>query len=292
MSNQNKYIERASYTWSKDSIRLIMTPSTTARSIYFYLQEAGYFKTTPPYFTERKNLNSFLIVYTISGNGRLTYQNENYELTAGTCFYINCINYHYYKTPKNSGWEFLWIHFNGSSALGYYEEFTKNGFKILDIEDQFLIEGTIRRIISINHKRNTQTEILTSSLIINLLTELLLQNCTSHIQNQYLPDYLKSIIKDIEQNFRTKLSLDILSKNHGISKFYLSKEFKKYVGIPLNEYIINARLSYSKELLKYSELSVSEIAYQSGMNNVSHFINLFKNRENVTPLAYRKEWKI
>ena len=291
MSDRNKYIERASHTWSKDSLRLIMTPSTTAKSIYFYLQEAGYFKTTPPYFTERKNLSSFLIIYTISGNGRLTYQNETYELTAGTCSYINCMNYHYYETRKNSDWEFLWIHFNGSSALGYYEEFTKNNFKILDIEDRFLIEDIMRRMITINHKRNARAEIFTSRLIVDLLTELLLQNYTSHVQNQYLPDYLVSVIKDIDQNFRTKLSLDLLSKHHGISKFYLSKEFKKYVGITLNEYIINTRLSYSKELLKYSELSVGEIAYQSGMNNVSHFINLFKSRENVTPLAYRKEWK-
>ena len=290
MNDRNKYIERASHTWSEDSLRLIMTPSATAKSIYFYLQEAGYFKTTPPYFTERKNLSSFLIIYTISGKGRLTYQNETYELTAGTCSYINCIHYHYYETCKSSDWEFLWIHFNGSSALGYYEEFVKNGFKISDIEDRLIIEDIMRRIISINHKRNVQAEIFTSRLIVVLLTELLLLNYTSHVQNQYLPDYLISVIKDIDQNFRTKLSLDILSKNHGISKFYLSKEFKKYVGITLNEYIINTRLSYSKELLKYSEMSVSEIAYQSGMNNVSHFINLFKNRENVTPLSYRKEW--
>ncbi len=52
--NEHPYQERAAYTWSEDSIRLIMTPSALAKSIYFYVQEAGYFKTDDTYFTERK----------------------------------------------------------------------------------------------------------------------------------------------------------------------------------------------------------------------------------------------
>lgn len=39
------------------------------------------------------------------------------------------------------------------------------------------------------------------------------------------------------------------------------------------------------------EKEKEEIAYDSGFNNVSHFINLFQNREDLTPLEYRKEWK-
>lgn len=63
------------------------------------------------------------------------------------------------------------------------------------------------------------------------------------------------------------------------------------MGLTVNEYIITARISYAKELLKYSELSVNEITYEIGMNNVTHFINLFKARENLTPLSYRKAWR-
>ena len=63
------------------------------------------------------------------------------------------------------------------------------------------------------------------------------------------------------------------------------------MGITVNEYLINARISYAKELLKYTDMPVGEIAFESGMNNVTHFINLFKSREEMTPLAYRKAWR-
>jgi len=145
MTQNNHYLERASYSWSNDSIRLIVTPSSVAKSIFFYIQEAGYFKTQAPYFTERQNLDSFLIVYTISGKGLLRYEGKEYTLSSGQCFYINCMNHHYYEALTNNTWEFLWIHFNGSTALGYYEEFVRTGFKILNIQDRFLIESTLRR---------------------------------------------------------------------------------------------------------------------------------------------------
>ena len=292
MNHERQYLERASYTWSQDSIRIIASPTTTAKSIYFYIQEAGYFKTTPPYFTERKNLNSFLMVYTISGKGTLNYEGHTYSLTSGQCFYINCMNHHYYQCASNHSWEFLWIHFNGNNALGYYEEFSKNGFKILKFKGSSFIETTIARIISLHKKKNIHTELLSSNLIVDLLTEILIENTSNQESSIFLPDYIKDVMKEIDKNFKDELSLDYLATKYNISKFHLSKKFKKCIGITVNEYIINSRLTYAKELLKYSGLPVSEISSQSGIPNVSHFINLFKSRENITPLAYRKEWRI
>lgn len=292
MHESNKFTENISNLWSDDSIRLITVPSKTAKSIYFYAQEVGYFKTIPGYFTERKNLNSFLIIYTISGAGFLRYEDSEYILTEGQYFFINCMNYHYYENYKNNNWEFLWIHFNGFNALGYYNEFRKNNFRIYNASNTDFFQNSIKQIININTNKTVSTEIQTSNIIVNILSEVLIQNSTNEGTLLYIPKYIASLMKYIDLNFNSELQLDDLSKQFGVSKFYLSKEFRKFTGTTIGEYIINSRISYSKELLKYSDLSVSEIACKSGINNVSHFINLFKSRENMTPLAYRKEWKI
>lgn len=285
------YLERYSNSWSEDSIRLIVTSGSFAKATYFYVQETGYFKTDDSYFTERQNLNSFLIIYTISGRGSLTYEGETYELTKESCFFINCMKHHFYRTSPGEHWEFFWLHFNGRSALGYYEEFIKNGFQIVPVQDTFLFESNFRRILAINQRRSVSTEILTSSLITNLLTELLIQTMTFHTQRLLIPDYIKKTLEELDHNFRSHLSLDNLAALIGVSKFHLSKEFKKYTGTTINEYLITTRISYAKELLKYSSMSVNEIAYECGISNISHFINLFKAREGITPLAYRKEWQ-
>lgn len=291
MIEKNKLIEHISYDWSPDSIRLFSTPSPAAKAAYFYTQELGYFKTTYPYFAERQNLNSFLIVYTISGIGYLEYESKTYSLSGGTCFFIHCEQYHRYWTSKEHEWEFLWFHFHGNSALGYYKEFAKNGFEPLLCNDTFLWESTIWRMIALNQKKDLTTEPLTAQLIHTLLTELLVQTATNNKVTFLIPDYIRAIAKDIDQNFRSPLPLSYFESHYHRSKYHLIREFKKYIGVTLNEYIIGTRLAHAKELLKYSDYSISEIAYDTGFHNVTHFINLFKKREDMTPLVYRKAWK-
>lgn len=291
MKTKTELLERGSHTWSEDSIRLILTPSRTAKTTYFYTQEIGYFKTRHPYFSERQNLDSFLIVYTVSGEGFLEYEGHTYTLKKGQCFYINCDEHHIYWTGKDEDWEILWIHFNGSSALGYYKEFTRNGFRILDFRDDFFMERTLWRMIALHKKKDLTTEIVTSNLITGILTELLVQTATNNADTFLIPDYIKEIAREIDKNFKSELTLEYFEEMAHRSRYHILKEFKKYIGITINEYLITARISYSKELLKYSELPVGEIAFECGMNNVTHFINLFKAREGQTPLAYRKAWR-
>lgn len=291
MRQNAKVLERGSHTWSEDSIRMILTPSSTARSTYFYTQEVGYFKTFHPYFSERENLDSFLIVYTVSGKGYLEYEGQTYPITKGQCFYINCEQRHLYRTDREEDWEILWIHFNGNSALGYYKEFTRNGFQILSVRDEFFMERTLWRIIALNQKKDLTTELVTSNLINGMLTELLLQTATNNADTFLIPDYIRQIVREIDKNFKSGLPLSYFEEFTHRSRYYILKEFKKYIGVTIHEYIITARISYAKELLKYSDLPVSEIAFEAGMNNVTHFINLFKSREGATPLAYRKAWR-
>ena len=287
----SKYLERYSSSWSEDSIRFINTPGKTAKSIYFYLQEVGYFKTEPPYFTERANLNSFLIVYTLSGEGKLHYLGQEYSIKEGQCFFINCMEHHHYETFGDSNWEFLWLHFNGANALGYFEEFARNGFKIIQTKEPELFERTLYQLIDIHQNKSATTDIVTSQCIHTLLAELIIQNTTGNAPHLLLPGYLKSIMKYIDQHFSEDLTLDFLADLQNINKYHLSHEFKRYTGMTLKEYIINTRLSHAKDLLKYTEKSVQEIAEECGVYHTSHFINLFKSREGCTPFVYRKEWK-
>lgn len=290
-SPSNKYIENLNFSWSEDSIRFINTATPTARQVFFYVQEVGDFLTFSPYFTERANLNSFLIIYTLSGKGKLDYKGKTWHLTAGTTAYIDCMEHHYYECLKNQEWKFLWLHFNGPSALGYYEEFLKSDFHILDSLDPFFMESTLRRILAITRRKDLHSEILTSGLITDILTQILIQNSTETMGLGFMPDYLEAAMKEIDVHFKEPLTLDHLAGKTGISKYHLAREFKRYVGMPPNEYLIVTRLNYSKDLLKYSDLTVEAVAFECGFHQVTHYINQFKNHEGTTPLKFRKQWR-
>ncbi len=283
--------ERGQNIWSDDSIRMILTPSSTAKQIYFYTQEIGYFKTVSPYFSERENLDSFLILYTLSGTGKLDYEGQTYRIGKGDCFFIHCMQHHLYAALDERPWEFLWIHFNSTNALGYYKKFTENGFQIVKCRDDFPMEALFRQMILMHQKKDCTTEPVVSNMITQLLTELLLQTATDQTDTFSVPDDIRKIAREIERNYASDLSLRDFELLCHRSRFCLSREFKKYMGITINESLILTRISCAKELLKYSDLSVSEIASACGIHHVSHFINLFRDREGLTPLTYRKAWK-
>lgn len=261
-----------------------------AKSVYFYVEEVGYFKTRSNYFTERENLNSYLIVYVLSGKGYLKYAHESYTIRKGQSFFIDCMKYQYYNADANDPWEILWVHFNGGTSYGYYQQFSQNSSPICSFEKDSIVPSIIQQLIIAHQEKNIKTEPLTSKLLVELLTEFLFTICAPNSPKTFLPKYIKEIMQHLDKNLTDKTTLDMLAKRCSISKYHLEKEFKKYIGVTPNEYVILNRISLAKELLKYSEISVSEIASKIGIHNTSHLINLFKEREGITPLAFRKRW--
>lgn len=287
----DSFKERAVLDWSEDSVRLIVTPSIAARSTFFYVQEIGYFKTNPKYLTEREHLNSYLVIFTLSGRGYLKYKGKSYTLMPNQAFFIDCMEYQYYETDKDNPWEFLWVHFNGATCRGYYKQFEKNNSPVITLDKNSVLPSIIYQLIEVHKQKDMRTEALSSKLLVNLLTELLLSANAQDQLSFYVPDYIRIVMKDMERRFNEKITLDEMARKYAVSKFHLAKEFKEYTGFTPNEYVINCRITYAKELLRYSDIPVADIAEKVGINNVSHFINLFKEREEMTPLSFRKNWR-
>ena len=299
-----RYLERASYTWSEDSLRLFHTPTQNARRKFFYVQEAGYFRTAPPYFTERENLNSYLILYTLSGAGELRIGARQYTLQAGQAFWISCMERHYYACQaatngpnaapaENDGtWEFLWLHFNGEGAAGYYEEFLAGGQPPVVAAAGTECEALLRRLLRCTQQPDLpRAELLSSRLIVDLMTNLTLCRSIPAPSGEIMPAPVKRLLKEMELHFLEPFPLERAERCAGLSRYYLSREFHRCTGASIGEYLITLRLTYAKELLRHSDHTVEEIAYLCGMNHVSHFIRLFRDREGVTPLQFRKAWR-
>ena len=110
------YWEKADYSWSDDSKRHILTPSSKSRTLFYYIQEIGQFKASRPYYTERAHLPSYLIKFTLNGTGELRYRYHTYSLQRGDLFFIDCRDYQYYQATSEEPWEMDWIHFEGGNS--------------------------------------------------------------------------------------------------------------------------------------------------------------------------------
>ena len=85
------------------------------------------------------------------------------------------------------------------------------------------------------------------------------------------------------------LSLEQLCRQFGRSKSYISHLFNEKTGMTLRSYCNKLKLSDAKKLLVQTNLPITEIAFNTGFQDVSYFISVFKQDAGLTPLKYRQK---
>ena len=129
---------------------------------------------------------------------------------------------------------------------------------------------------------------------LNQLFYLLFENGYVVSKTQSLEGYrkeekIRNIIDYISLHYQEELTIDHLANICGYSATHFMNFFKKHIGISCMEFLIQFRLRKATELLQHSNLSVLEIASQSGFNNLSNFNRQFKKYYQMTPRQYRKK---
>lgn len=98
---------------SDSSLWMTATPTPLAKTLPFFISEAGHFLAETDYRVQRDTHDSFLMIYTLSGQGAVQTEGSGTLLPPGCCAVIDCHTPHEYHTISEK-WDFLWIHFNGS----------------------------------------------------------------------------------------------------------------------------------------------------------------------------------
>jgi AraC-like DNA-binding protein len=295
---ETSYFEKYKTSEVTNTRRVICTPSAFARQHFFYLQEAGYLKNTRPHLSRRKGLDSYLFLIVLSGEGHVSYTlsgtsgesvAQTHPAVPGDCFYLDCTREYSHISSEANPWELLWIHFNGSQAAAYYDYFAERSSWHLHPLHLSELIAAIDTILALNETRSENTEILTSQQIVNIFTILSTEQLRE-TDDSRLKEKLKNIVSYLDGHYTEDISLDRLSQMFFISKYYLSREFKKEYGMTVIQYILSKKITCAKELLRYSNSSIEEIATLSGIGDPSYFNKVFRKLEGCTASEYRKKW--
>ncbi len=108
----------------------------------------------------------------------------------------------------------------------------------------------------------------------------------------YINESLEKILRYIDENYHSQITLDKLCKVGNFSKSGMHRIFIKHLGISPYTYIVEYRLNQSIKMLENTDMNVSEISLAVGYDSTSQFIKLFRNYIGKTPLKYRKNRKV
>lgn len=101
---------------------------------------------------------------------------------------------------------------------------------------------------------------------------------------------IEKAIKYVEDNMsRTELSVEELSRELGMSRVHLYKKLLQITGKTPIEFIRVIRLKRAAQLLRESQLHVSEVAFEVGFNNPKYFSRYFKDEFGVLPSVYQEK---
>ena len=99
---------------------------------------------------------------------------------------------------------------------------------------------------------------------------------------------LKKVITHIDDHLGTNLSLSDLAGIAAMSPYHFARAFKVATGASPLQYVINARISRAKVLLRTTRMPISQIAFRTGYADPSRFNQHFRSRVGVTPGRFRQ----
>lgn len=92
----------------------------------------------------------------------------------------------------------------------------------------------------------------------------------------------------IEERYREDISLDEVAKYVNLTPSYVSKLFKKKLGVNFNTYLTTRKINEAKRMLKEENVNINEIAFIVGYNEPNYFCKVFKKIEGITPTKFRQ----
>jgi AraC family transcriptional regulator len=98
---------------------------------------------------------------------------------------------------------------------------------------------------------------------------------------------LSLVLELIESDLSEDLPLRILAGTANLSEYHFLRMFKQSTGYTPHQYVLHQRIERAKELLKQTDMTITEIAYLLGFSTPAHFTHYFRRKTGITPSEAR-----
>ncbi len=135
---------------------------------------------------------------------------------------------------------------------------------------------------------DTLLELKFKELLVSILTSKDYQGLADYFKS-FAQGNLPSLPRIMEQNYCYNLSMEDFAKlcHRSLSSF--KRDFQNHYDTSPGKWLRTKRLEHAAVLLHNDALNISQVAYESGFEDTSHFSRTFKERFSKTPLTYRNE---
>lgn len=273
------------------SNRILYTPSFFAKAALLHLQEIGSLTALQPHISKRANLASYLCFVVEKGSGELSYGNKTYSLNAGDIVFISCLKEYAHSSTENL-WSLRWCHFNGVAMPEIYQKYCERGGRpVLQGCDAAKYSRLLQELQAIAEAQDYVRDMKINEQLCQLLTYLMEDawNPGQNVMSKKRME-LQGIKQYLDEHYMDRLTLDDICAQFYINKHYLTKIFHATYGMTIVNYVNQKRITRAKHLLRFTDMSMEEIASQIGTTDANYFSRMFKKYEGLRPSEFRQRW--
>ncbi len=230
----------------------------------------------------------FHYLQTQKGRGQIEIRGKKYILEEEEGILIAPSIPHSY-TKESEEWQTVFATFTGTLSSGISSILQNQSVLFVNKDQGRLIEPLISRAVLEFQKPLPDLKVL-SSLCYELLLAFSLDTSSKNMAADPLYQrYVAPIVAEIESKYAQELTVQDLSRQVFVTPQYLSRLFRKFLGVSVYEYLTGYRINKAKELLlTCPHMKIQEIALATGFADTSHFISIFRKYTGTTPLDFRR----
>jgi len=255
------------------------------------LYYCGYEDVAPDFKVGYHTRDCYLIHYIEKGEGFYVVNKQVYPVNEGDIFCIfpgDIISY--YTNPENP-WSFYWFSFNGRKALSLLSNIGISRTTLVRnvLDDNIASQiSNLLEIFHSNQSNNIPKRLGSLYLIFGYLEESYKKSENLTSAKNSSSDYIEKTIQYISCNYHKKLTISDISRYVGLERTYFSKLFHKCTGISPQNYIMKYRIEKSIQLLKTTDMNISEVCECVGIKENYYFSRVFKSITGSSPKKYRE----
>lgn len=248
---------------------------------------AGHFHETDSYRIKRPaGADSWLIVYTLEGEGYFRVPSGEYSCRPGEIGLLCKGVSHEYGTRKGQRWRFMWAHFAGLPETGLLPDDEVLICPMPSGQVQRRIVRAFRSLLEDSRDRSSYWQSLCENQLRGLLL-LVARQLTVEIDSR-----VAHVMRIMSERMPEPLSLDLIAAEVGLSASRLSHLFKEETGRSVLAALNDMRLEQAALLMLHAGRTATEAALDVGFASYNHFAALFRKRYGVSPTKYRKDSSI
>lgn len=233
---------------------------------------------------------SLELLFVLSGTVHILVDDKSYTLNSEDLLLINSQSIHELYSDKC---ELIALQINLSKSE-FFNDYKNIFFSCCSVDDTNntkydYIRYLLARLIKVNESgENSFLTIAITSLLLNeLITNFQSKKTDKFFEDKKNLNQLSKILDYINDHYKEGITLNDIAENEHFSLSYLSRFFKKYMGMNFTSYYNKIRLEHAVNEMLSSNEPISTIAINSGFPDSRAFVSLFKERYGMLPSEYR-----